>query len=649
MHKSLLRLCCFSLISDCSLQTARCTVRGSLNGVEFSISRTKTASRGSLIFVYDGEDLSTQSTKDTQALIDEKLGTNPQVLARTLFHGQHAMNELLEASDTRLKEELSLVTPLASWQAATLISRKQARLATQKVTELQGMITIRSEDHRESLKRLKLKREALSSAEAKFKELKTQYDDDLVGFSATAQNMSVLDENRDDLESLHENLASLATTLVNLELEHTSLDEQRCQELGAARTRLSGLETSLEKAMEAKLDLLGDYESWSQKLASAKKHTKSLESMWKVSLERGIPDNFSLPSTCPTCQQTLLEPGNGHAHKGLETAVLIEMEQAVRALQTTRGHLASAFVALKNAEDESVQLEKQLATEQKELDRITSFWDSHVGKIHEEVQTTRHVQEETSKRLADTAIRIQQSAKIQQLSATLEAEQQRVSLANAAVETARAETEKYEAALLGLSTERDMHSNSAAVLSSLSDAFGQRGIQTFVLKNAVGLLEAVSQAYLTHLSDGCLRLRLQLDSGDRISRRAFVCGRGGQFKERPLASLSGGQWRRCSLALSFGFAELVAQRGNFRSSICILDEPLTHLDQAGRADVGKVVRRMVRRTSESGLGSHGPLGLSYSTVLLILQDLAAEELEESFDRIDEVVMRGGSSSVLVDC
>jgi len=39
---------------------------------------------------------------------------------------------------------------------------------------------------------------------------------------------------------------------------------------------------------------------------------------------------------------------------------------------------------------------------------------------------------------------------------------------------------------------------------------------------------------------------------------------------------------------------------------------------------------------------------SVSTVLLILQDLAAEELEEAFDSIDEVVKEGGTSTVKID-
>ena len=41
-------------------------------------------------------------------------------------------------------------------------------------------------------------------------------------------------------------------------------------------------------------------------------------------------------------------------------------------------------------------------------------------------------------------------------------------------------------------------------------------------------------------------------------------------------------------------------------------------------------------------------GLSVSTIIMILQDLVAEELGESFDRIDEVVRSRGESTVLVD-
>lgn len=109
---------------------------------------------------------------------------------------------------------------------------------------------------------------------------------------------------------------------------------------------------------------------------------------------------------------------------------------------------------------------------------------------------------------------------------------------------------------------------------------------------------------------------------------------------------SSGQWRRCSLAISLGFSDLVARRGRLSSSLLVLDEPLTHLDSSGRDNVGKLLRKIIHNQSSDtkvGIG-----GLSVSTIIIILQDLVAEELSESFDCIDEVVKAQGHSKVLVD-
>jgi DNA repair exonuclease SbcCD ATPase subunit len=228
----------------------------------------------------------------------------------------------------------------------------------------------------------------------------------------------------------------------------------------------------------------------------------------------------------------------------------------------------------------------------------------------------------------------------------IHSEEEKLRYARKTVEKIRSDVHTFEARLKELGMEREKQSRIAATMSDLTQAFAQRGVQTFVLQNAVMSLESTAQAYLTELSDGAQRLEMILASGEGITRKAFVRGKGGMYLERPLASLSGGQMRRCSLALSLGFAELIARHGNFRSSLCILDEPLTHLDRSGREDVGRVLRSMLRRTSERK--SNGSLGLSFSTMILILQDLAAEELEEAFDCIDEVVKKDGISTVIVD-
>lgn len=100
------------------------------------------------------------------------------------------------------------------------------------------------------------------------------------------------------------------------------------------------------------------------------------------------------------------------------------------------------------------------------------------------------------------------------------------------------------------------------------------------------------------------------------------------------------------MALSLGFSDLIARRGRLCSSLIVFDEPLTHLDSNGRDNVGKLLRKVIQNQPDHE--SIGSGGLSVSTIIMILQDLVAEELSESFDRIDEVVRSKGKSTVVVD-
>jgi hypothetical protein len=106
----------------------------------------------------------------------------------------------------------------------------------------------------------------------------------------------------------------------------------------------------------------------------------------------------------------------------------------------------------------------------------------------------------------------------------------------------------------------------------------------------------------------------------------MIRGPNGDFIERPLSSLSGGQWPCCSLALSLRFADLVTKQGRMKTSLCILGKPLTHLDHSGHSHVGKLLQSLLQN-DDSPLSLHG--GMELSTFLVIVQDLAVEELEES--------------------
>lgn len=78
------------------------------------------------------------------------------------------------------------------------------------------------------------------------------------------------------------------------------------------------------------------------------------------------------------------------------------------------------------------------------------------------------------------------------------------------------------------------------------------------------------------------------------------------------------------------FRELSRLRARVDCNVIVLDEVLNHLDGPGRARVGRVLRAMCQRPASAGVAGAGAEEEGYgsiSTAIVILQDLAAGELE----------------------
>lgn len=623
-----------SPVSNTANQVARVTLDGTLNGRSFSISRSKTANKGALVFQLDGEDLTTQSVKETQSLIEEYLGVSIPILSRTMFHGQHSINELLEATDAKLKEELSLLVPMKLWQTAASTARAKGRSAGKKSSELEGMITMREED----LDRLATKREqaenVMNEKELKVAKLESQYKD---------QKIIVKDEQfHVDFSECESMVKTLETDIQSLAEELSSCKEKLENELATLQTKLIAAQSDFDVIYQ--LVQQDEREEYAANLdvKLAMERVLEVEKKWSISLESDSA-GLSTPDLCPTCRQPI---GDGHSHEALELQMAKEVHDSTSKSEDSR---KNADAVAKRLEDRRADLQRQdeeKNTIEKDLNMIKLKWQSKVDQLEESLEEKRRERYSISERMTMAAKQSQASNKMEAALANIKMARAAHEYAKQNFSTIQGEMNQVRSRLDEMYAELESEKQDSRVMSELGERFGQRGVQTFVLQNVVDVLQACSQTYLDDLSDGSQRMDLSLDAGDRISRTAFVAGADGAYKERSLAALSGGQWRRCSLALTFGFAELVARRGKFRPSMCVLDEPLTHLDRSGRSKVGDVIRKMLRPTDSDKTGGFGMMGMS--TVLIILQDLAAEELDEAFDYIDEVVKEDSASRVKVD-
>lgn len=130
-------------------------------------------------------------------------------------------------------------------------------------------------------------------------------------------------------------------------------------------------------------------------------------------------------------------------------------------------------------------------------------------------------------------------------------------------------------------------SDRSLVLNRLSEVLGARGIQQFLFINVIRQIEEIANRYLTILAEGGIQLSLQGEwDTEKIIKRVLVRAADGELRERGLAQLSGGQWRRVSMSLDLAFAEVVRRKGALRCGLIVMDEILTHLDASGREAVG---------------------------------------------------------------
>jgi DNA repair exonuclease SbcCD ATPase subunit len=618
------------------------TVNGELNGIKFAISRTKTLSKGGLTFLFGGDDLTAQSVQETQKVVNEKLGISAELLSRTLFHGQHALNGLLESTDSKLKDELSLIVPLEIWQKAASLARKQSSAASKAEAQLDGMISVRSAD-------LKTAREKLTFSSEQMENAQSKRDASLATFmefaAAIPTEGDTFGQNK-SLDSLKSELVSFEAYILELEKELLRAKGLLDRDLATCDGEIKKLESSLADVEAMERNVYHERQVLLGHLEVAKERIARLETMWKVDLSHGVPKDFRLPKECPTCSQAINDFNHAHQDENLQLSVVESLTSAFMEQETMIRQADEKTDEVQMTRDRTKALRDQVGRMRQDRDKRALKWTTKIGEIESNLHRGRNGQRELSKQLSELASCIDRDLQKASLDAALQEASEKVRYLEMTVDSVREEVTKLEETLFQLKRQRDQHARSSVVMSELSQLFSPKGIQSFILKNTIADLETATQTFLTEISDGTQQLHLSLEFGEGISRRAFVTGNGGNYMERPLGSLSGGQWRRCSLALNFGFAELIARRGKFRSSLCILDEPLTHLDRSGRSDVGRLLRRFVRQSQSGTEGA--ALGLSFETVLIILQDLAAEELEESFDSVDQVIKRGSVSSVVID-
>ena len=628
------------VVNDFS-KVAEVTLIGSINSMPFQVKRMKsTTSKGSsLTFLLNGSDLTRQSSKDTQLLIDEHFGTGSQILMRTIFHGQHTIGGLLESSDAKLKEELSYLVSLEIWQESASRARLKQRELKRKASEIEGMLSLRETDKTRA-------EDKAQAAKVEMKRRESMLENERRMLSEKEQSIATTSESEhSDIETTMESVQNQLNDCVG---EIDSLEKELSKILESDSDELDTLRSKLNKKVEIENDARATLQACQRKhdmatmeLKSAESHLTHLQSEWDMNID--IEEDMDSPKTCKTCGQSIT---SFTAQKHVMESIQEKLSVATSEVDKAREKVSDVAQSHEEAKEAAHVIGLEIQSSMKHLKEAEESRALETDDLRTQIRASRIVQTTLSADFTSLAKKAKEMSEFNLVQSRIQANLDRLSESfNSSIVAHTdccSEVEMIETNILELEKEKETLSSTASLYTLLGDSFGPKGIQAFVLRNIVQGLQYCSQTYLNELSDGSLQLRMQVGSNDSILKQAAVRNLDGTWRVRPLSSLSGGQWRRCSLALSLGFIDLTSKRGKLRSSLLVLDEPLTHLDSSGRQSVGKLLRKMLRH-DDTGVGR---LGLS--TILVILQEIAAEEIEECFDQIDEVIKRGGESHVVLD-
>lgn len=284
------------IVNDFS-KTAEVTLRGSLNSKSFLVKRTKNASSGtSLSFFLDGSDLTLQSPSDTQRLVNEHFSSESQLLMRSIFHGQHAIDSLLESSDAKLKDELSSLISLDIWQNSASLVRSKHREAQKKVSEQDGMLIIRRKDAEEALLRCQ-------SAEAEMNSRRLSVSNERKSLIERQKSLSDMNSRDldDSISALHTKLDQCSTTIATL--EHELLAAADNQEIKRLRSQLDETTSAQNRAESELLHCAQELDTKKAALVRLNHKLNAINVEWGCN---GSNNTFvTSPQVCQTCGQSI--------------------------------------------------------------------------------------------------------------------------------------------------------------------------------------------------------------------------------------------------------------------------------------------------------------------------------------------------------
>ena len=414
-----------------------------------SVSGSGGSQVSKLALVANGVDISGATIKESQALLEEKLGTEADAYA-TWFVQQGQLNRFIDDTPARRRETVhSILSVSPLWNKSSVEFAPEIKELRTKLEETQSTLSIRRNDLAEypdkdeaenNVKRdsqnVKNAEEALEKAEANTKELRER--DKL--YVKSENSMRLVDE---ALKSAQERLASLTTPVEDLDPEQTIVEDVDWSAVVKAKTtrgdELANLakaanttaDASRQKVETAKQEITDD----ERQIDEQKKLARSLQDSAFYTEYKHILDAYAKiddegDSTCELCGQPRHDEAKAFSRtmlagklKELITQFRIKKELRIDVLDDYNDAIKSRDAKVKDIETLVKTLEGGLVDKRKKLlklEKQAKEDKAEVTKIETERTTVANELKEANANVASESKAQGQSAEVERQRKTAE-------------------------------------------------------------------------------------------------------------------------------------------------------------------------------------------------------------------------------------
>lgn len=552
-------------------------------GVEVHLDNAtirRTRGPNELSMIVDGRTIKGKDAKETQTLIEEFIGLTFETFCQTIYFAQNYTKKFITANQEEKGKILSEVQNLSLFDKAGKEVRELIKLNETDLTKLKHSKEMAAKDEQLILKDIaaeELQHEHVKAAkEQRIINLGNQIaaEEALHHSAVVSQTRRIADldaqiadaqriagEHEAAQTQLLETSASL-TYDENRERELQDVNNQLMSDAGVINAELSGIDKLVSKRMTA--------ESQGKRYAVRYKQIQTEKINNIVFVQNPTKD-------CPTCGSRLEACDTTHAQAAIEkadqeiaeiTAALTELADEIDVPIPTKDELNAKLVDIRQrraANDAEIKTIREIKDK---LNRTAA----HLNGLERNIKDQRDrvlklqgaIEVESRPLLIDTS-------QLDALRMRLETESQPLVLDTTQLDALRGKLESAQGDAFNLSNLIAEKTKHLSRLENLKTGFKE--VKSYVFNSILNQVNARAQKYLAHLFAVPVVVRFT-NEDMKIETRVKFDG-----VDRGLGLLSGGQFRRVSLAVDLALSDVITARKGSRLNVLILDEYFKDLSE----------------------------------------------------------------------